>query len=172
MTNLKEILQNYLFFGVIFAIFLVALVIFLLVFNNKEKKRSIFLYGLLMNMKNTEIFSLCLILINFLLLVYTLIMKIELTLSYAIISMVTIITAFAIIKKGKHLFINSIINMVNIALVYLANLVNTLRLDNPGTTYLILQIAMNVFGMFFYIFATLKFIKNIRNKGDINEENN
>lgn len=166
MNNLKEILNNYLYFAIIFALFLVALVITLLVMSKKGTKKSIYLSGLFMNYSNVQTFSLSLILINFLLLIYTLIFKLELTKGYILISLFIILLAFGILKNAKHLLINGIINGVNLGLLYLANLVNVLRVEQGGGVYLALQIAMNIFGILFYIFTTFKFVKNIRGKGD------
>jgi len=167
MNNLKEILNDYLYFAIIFAIFLVILVTMLLVMSKKGSKKSIYLSGLFMNYKNNEVFALSLILINFLLLVYTLIFKITLTTGYILISLFIIMLAYLILKNAKYLLINGVINGVNVALLYLANLVNTLRIENGNGVYLALQIAMNVFGILFYIFTTFKFIRNIRGKGEL-----
>ena len=71
--------------------------------------------------------------------------------------------AFSLIVKPKKLIINLLINFINIALIFLANLINTLKLDNINNNiYLFLQIVINLFGLFFYIFTHLKFIKDIR----------
>lgn len=166
MNNLKEILNNYLYFAIIFAIFLVILVIVLLVMSKKGTKKSIYLSGLFMNYSNVQVFALSLILINFLLLVYTLIFKLELTKGYILISLFMIMLAFGILKNAKNLLINGLINGVNLGLLYLANLVNVLRIEQGNSMYLVLQIAMNIFGILFYIFTTCKFIKNIRGKGE------
>ncbi|MBQ6840939.1 MAG: hypothetical protein IJO63_02335 [Bacilli bacterium] len=166
MNSLKDILSNYLYFAIVFAVFLVALVITLLIMSKKGSKKSIYLSGLFMNYTNKQTMALTLIILNFLLLGYTLILKIDLTMAFILVSLFMIILAFAILKNAKYLLINSFINGVNIALIYLANLVNVLRIEHGDFSYLILQIAMNVFAILFYIFTTFKFIKNIRGKGE------
>lgn len=166
MSNLKEILSNYLYFAIIFAVFLVALVITLLILNKKGSMKSVYLSGLFMNYTNSQILALTLIIMNFLLLVYTLIFKIDITMAFGLVCLLLIITSFAVLKNAKELLISTGINGVNIALVYLANLVNAIRIENGGALYLILQIVMNVFGILFYIFTTIKFIKGIRGKGE------
>ena len=166
MNNLKDILSDYLYFAIVFAVFLVTLVVTLLILNKKGSKKSIYLSGLFMNYSNMQILSLTLILINFLLLVYTLLFKIDLSMPLILICLFIIMLSFGILKNAKDLLINSCINGVNIGLIYLANLVNVLRLENSEVTYLILQIVMNVFAVLFYIFTTCKFIKNIRGKGE------
>lgn len=170
MNNLREILQSYLFFGVIFAIFLVILVILILFLNKKGSSKSVYLYGLLMDFNNKQIFALTLILMNFLLMIYTLVMKINLTIAYGIISMLLILISFLIIKRYKYMLINGGVNLINIALIYFANLVNVLRVDNSSNLYLILQILVNIFGLLFYLFSTFKFINNIRGKELENEK--
>ena len=162
MSSLKEILHNYLYLGIIFAIFLIFLVIFVLLTSKKKGKKNIYLTGLLIDMDNKQIFALALILINFLLLIYTLIFKINLTTSLILVSIFIILLAFIINNKAKYMLINGTINLVNISIIYLANLVNTLRVDNTGFTYLLLQIVLNIFGILFYIFTTFKFIKNLK----------
>lgn len=164
MNNIIEYLKSYLYFGVIFAIFLVILVIIILIWNKKGSSKSIYLYGLFMDYKNNQVLALTLILMNFLLMIYTLIMKINLTVAYSIISILLVLISFLVLKRYKYLLINSGINFINIGLIYFANLVNTLRIDNPGALYLTLQILVNVFGLFFYMFSTFKFILNIRGK--------
>ena len=166
MSSLKHVLSDYLYFAIIFAVFLVTLVITLLVLNKKGSKKSIYLSGLFMNYTNMQTLALTLILINFLLLGYTLIFKVELTRALILICLFIIMLSFGVLKNAKALLINSVINSVNIALIYLANLVNVLRIEHGQITYLILQIVMNVFAILFYIFTTCKFIKNIRGKGD------
>ena len=166
MSDLKEILHNYLYFGVVFAIFLIALVVFVLLTNRKQSKKNIYLTGFLIDMNNKQIFAISLILINFLLLCYTLIFKINLTSSLILISTFIILLSFIINHKAKYMFINGIINCVNISLIYLANLVNSLKISNNGYLYLVLQIVMNIFGLLFYLFTTIKFIKNIKGEKD------
>ena len=119
-----------------------------------------------MNYTDKQIFSLALILLNFLLITYTLIFKVNLSMALILVCLLMIITSFAILKNAKELLINTAVNGVNISLIYLANLVNTLRIEHGDFTYLILQIIMNVFAILFYIFTTFKFIKNIRGKGE------
>lgn len=170
MDNLRMILEDYLYFAIIFAMFIIILFIIILVFNKKKTSKDIYLYGLLMDLNNFQIFSLTLILINFLIMIYTLIMKINITIAFCIISFLLILVSFIIIKKYKYALINSGVNIINIALIYFANLVNTLRIENTDKIYLILQIVVNIFGTLFYIFSTCKFINNIRGKGIINEK--
>lgn len=159
---MKELLQKYLFLLVIFALFIVFIFALTLVIKNK-KGSNYYLYGLLMNMKTNEIYTLCLIAMNFVFLSYVLIFKIKLNLPIALISTLIIMIAFSLIVKPKKLIINLLINFINIALIFLANLINTLKLDNINNNiYLFLQIVINLFGLFFYIFTHLKFIKDIR----------
>lgn len=159
---MKELLQKYLFLLVIFALFIVFIFALTLVIKNK-KGSNYYLYGLLMNMKTNEIYTLSLITMNFVFLSYVLIFKIKLNLPIALISTLIIMVAFSLIVKPKKLIINLLINFINIALIFLANLINTLKLDNINNNiYLFLQIVINLFGLFFYIFTHLKFIKDIR----------
>ena len=159
---MKELLQKYLFLLVIFALFIVFIFALTLVIKNK-KGSNYFLYGLLMNMKTNEIYALSLITMNFVFLSYVLIFKIKLNLPITLLSTLIIMVAFSLIVKPKKLIINLLINFINIALIFLANLINTLKLDNiDNNIYLFLQIVINLFGLFFYIFTHLKFIKDIR----------
>ncbi len=159
---MKELLQKYLFLLVIFALFIVFIFALTLIIKNK-KGSNYYLYGLLMNMKTNEIYTLSLITMNFVFLSYVLIFKIKLNLPIALISTLIIMVAFSLIVKPKKLIINLLINFINIALIFLANLINTLKLDNINNNiYLFLQIVINLFGLFFYIFTHLKFIKDIR----------
>ena len=165
-----ELLKKYLYFIVIFAVFLV-FIIALTLFIKHKNKTNYYLYGLLMNMKNNEIFALSLIALNFIFLSYILIFKIELNLAIILVSLILIITSFALVLKPKSLIIDLLINFVNLAVIYLANLINTLKLNQESTKiYLFLQIIINVFGLFFYIFTHLKFFKDIRK--DSYEKNN
>lgn len=159
---MKALLQKYLFLLVIFALFIVFIFALTLIIKNK-KGSNYYLYGLLMNMKTNEIYTLSLITMNFVFLSYVLIFKIKLNLPIALISTLIIMVAFSLIVKPKKLIINLLINFINIALIFLANLINTLKLDNINNNiYLFLQIVINLFGLFFYIFTHLKFIKDIR----------
>lgn len=165
-----ELLKKYLYFIVIFAVFLV-FIIALTLFIKHKNKTNYYLYGLLMNMKNNEIFALSLIALNFIFLSYILIFKIELNLAIILVSLILIITSFALVLKPKSLIIDLLINFVNLAVIYLANLINTLKLNQESAKiYLFLQIIINVFGLFFYIFTHLKFLKDIRK--DSYEKNN
>ena len=165
-----ELLKKYLYFIVIFAVFLV-FIIALTLFIKRKNKTNYHLYGLLMNMKNNEIFALSLIALNFIFLSYILIFKIELNVAIILVSLILIITSFALVLKPKSLIIDLLINFVNLAVIYLANLINTLKLNQESTKiYLFLQIIINVFGLFFYIFTHLKFLKDISK--DSYEKNN
>ena len=84
--------------------------------------------------------------------------------------MLIIISYLLVLKPGK-LCINLVINLVNIAIIYLANLVDTLRIDNTNNIYFFLQIAVNLFGLFFYMFTSLKFVKDIRKVKNEKESN-
>ena len=95
----------------------------------------------------------------------------HLNLAIILVSLILIITSFALVLKPKSLIIDLLINFVNLAVIYLANLINTLKLNQESTKiYLFLQIIINVFGLFFYIFTHLKFLKDIRK--DSYEKNN
>ena len=127
-----ELLKKYLYFIVIFAVFLV-FIIALTLFIKHKNKTNYHLYGLLMNMKNNEIFALSLIALNFIFLSYILIFKIELNLAIILVSLILIITSFALVLKPKSLIIDLLINFVNLAVIYLANLINTLKLNQEST---------------------------------------
>ena len=172
MNNLREVLSSYLYFLVVFAVFLVFLVFFILFTGKKRKMKSFYLFGLLLDFNNKQVLALTFIIINYLLLVYTLLFKVPLSLAFGLISSLLILLSFGILKKAKYLLINGGINVINIGLIYLANLVNTLRTDNASTLYYILQILINAFGVLFYTFTSLKFFRNIQSKEFINEENN
>lgn len=172
MTDLKEILSNYLYLIIIFAIFLVALLGIIVFFNQFSNKRRIHLYGLLMDLNNMQILALSLIIINFLLLAYVLVTKLSLSVAVAIVSFILIFLAFLLNKNYKYLVINSLMNLVSIGLVYLANLVNELRLASSSEMYFILQVLVNVFGLLFYLISAIKYIKNIRTKGGSYAKNN
>ena len=107
-----ELLKKYLYFIVIFAVFLV-FIIALTLFIKRKNKTNYHLYGLLMNMKNNEIFALSLIALNFIFLSYILIFKIELNLAIILVSLILIITSFALVLKPKSLIIDLLINFVN-----------------------------------------------------------
>lgn len=172
MTNLKEILNNYLLLIVVFAVILVVIAAVILLFNKFSFKKKIYLYGLLMDLKNNEIFALTLIIVNFLLLCYVLIMKLPLSPAIAILSFLLVFIAFVLVKSFINILVNSVINGVSIGLIYLANLVNQLRLASNSKAYLVLQIGVNVFGLLFYIFTMIKFVRNIRYTGGKSEKNN
>lgn len=164
MSELKEVLSSYLYFGVIFAIFLVILAYLILFVSSKKKRKSYYLFGLLIGFDNKQILALTLIIINYLLLVYTLLFKVKLSLSFGLVSLFLILLSFVFLKKYLFVLVNGGINLVNIGLIYLANQINTLRLDNPDQLYYLLQIAINVFGILFYTFTSLKFFRNIQEK--------
>ena len=170
MSNIREIVNNYLYFGIVFAIVLVGIVVAALIISKNEVK-SIYLKGLLMELTNVQVLALSLIILNFMLSVYALVMKFELTTAFCIVSIALILLAFTLLKKPKEIAINTLISMVNVGIIYVANLVNELRINNDSTSYLILQILVNFFGIMFYIFATCKYINNIRGKGEINGKN-
>lgn len=169
MNDLKEVLNSYLYFGVIFAIFLVILAFFILFVSGKKKRKSYYLFGLLLDFDNKQIFALSLIVINFLLLVYTLLFKIKLSISFILVSLFLILLAYAVLKNAKYMLINGIINLVNLGYIYLANLVNTLRIEKTAGSY-VLQILINILGVFFYLFTSLKFFRNIQGKEYRNEK--
>ena len=171
MNELREVLNSYLYFGVVFAVFLVALAFITVFVSGKKKRKSFYLFGLLLDFNNKQIFALSLIIINFLLLVYTLIFKIKLSISFSLISLLLILISFAVLKKAGYLLINGTINVVNLGYIYLANLVNSLRLENTTGSY-ILEIMINVLGLLFYLFTSLKFFRNIQGKEYQNEKNN
>ena len=163
MSELKEVLNSYLYFGVVFAVFLVILAFVFLFANVKKKRKSFYLFGLLLDFNNRQIFALSLIIINFLLLAYTLLFKIKISISFILVSSFLILLAFALLKSAKYLLINGTINLINLGYIYLANLVNTLRLEKTAGSY-ILQILINILGVFFYLFTSLKFFRNIQRK--------
>lgn len=165
-----ELIQKYLFFVIVFALFLV-LIFALGLFLKNNKKSNYAFYGTLMDLKNNEIFALALIIMNYLLLTYFLIFKIKFNISFAIISSLLIIISYLLVLKPSKLCINLVINLVNIAIIYLANLVDTLRIDNTNNIYFFLQIAVNLFGLFFYMFTSLKFVKDIRKVKNEKESN-
>lgn len=164
MSELKEVLNSYLYFGVVFAIFLVFLAYVILFISGKKKRKSYYLFGLLIDFDNKQILALSLIIINYLLLAYTLLFKVKLSVSFTLISLLLILISFAVIKRYPYVFINGIINLVNVGLIYLANLINTLRLENTGVSYYILQILINAFGVLFFTFTSIKFFRNIQGK--------
>lgn len=170
MKELKEVLNSYLYFGVVFAIFLVFLAYVILFVMGKQKRKSFYLFGLLLDFSNQQIFALSFIIINFLLLSYTLLFKIDLSVSFALVSTFLILMSYAIIKQWKYVLINGIINLVNVGYIYLANLINTLRLEKTTGSY-ILQILINILGILFYLFTSLKFFRNIQRKEYQNEKN-
>ena len=137
MNELREVLNSYLYFGVVFAVFLVALAFITVFVSGKKKRKSFYLFGLLLDFNNKQIFALSLIIINFLLLVYTLIFKIKLSISFSLISLLLILISFAVLKKAGYLLINGTINVVNLGYIYLANLVNSLRLENTTGSYIL-----------------------------------
>ena len=165
-----ELIQKYLFFVIVFALFLV-LIFALGLFLKNNKKSNYAFYGTLMDLKNNEIFALALIIMNYLLLTYFLIFKIKFNISFAIISSLLIIISYLLVLKPSKLCINLVINLVNIAIIYLANLVDTLRIDNTNNIYFFLQIAVNLFGLFFYMFTSLKFVNDIRKVKNEKESN-
>ena len=170
MSEIIDIINKYIYFIFVFFIFLLLIISMFLFANRKGKKRRIYLFGLFMNYNNKQIFALSLMLLNFLLLSYTLILKIPLSKDLICISSLMILISFIILKRYNYVLINGLINIVNISLIYIAHLVNELRLSESTVAYFSLQILMNVFSLFFYIFTTIKFIKNIRGKELNNEQ--
>ncbi len=171
MSELKEVLNSYLYFGVVFAIFLVFLAYVILFISGKKKRKSYYLFGLLIDFNNEQILALSLIIINYLLLVYTLLFKVRLSAAFTLISLLSILVAFAIINRFSYVLINGVINLVNVGMIYLANLINTLRLENAGSSYYILQILINAFGVLFFTFTSIKFFRNIQGKEYQREKN-
>ena len=167
MNNLREVLNSYLYFGIVFAIFLVALAYVTLFVSRKRKRKSFYLFGLLLDFNNKQVLALSFLIINYLLLVYTLLFKIKLSLSFGLVSSFLVLSSFAVLKNAKYVLFNGGINLINIGLIYLANLINTLRLENTGAPYYILQVLINAFGFLFYSFTSLKFFRNIQGKDEL-----
>ncbi len=166
-----EFVQKYLYFVIVFSLFLVLMFAFYFILK-KGGKKNYNLYGMFLNLKNNEIFSLSLIITNYLFLTYFLIFKIKFNTSFALVSELLIFISFIIILKWKELFINLLINGVNISTIYLAGLINEIKLVNTDNyLYFFLQVAINLFGLFFYMFTHLKFIKDIRKVKNEKESN-
>ena len=168
MENLKAILSDYLIFVIVFALCLVGIICLALIYGSKSPKKSIYLYGMFIDYKNSHIWSLTLFIMQYLLLCYSLATKKELTLSLGIICMILIIIASILNKRILNIFINILIETVNLAIVYFGSLVDTLRNQAGETKYLFLQIAIMFAGLLFYTFTTFKFIKDIRRKDELN----
>lgn len=166
-----EFIQKYLFLVIVFSLFLV--LIFALYFIiKKQGKNNYNLYGMFLNLKNNEIFALSLIIINYLFLTYFLIFKLDFSIAFAVVSEILILLSFILVLKWKALFINLLINGVNVSTIYLANLINEIKLANTDNyIYFFLQVAINLFGLFFYMFTHLKFIKDIRKVKNEKENN-
>ena len=101
-----------------------------------------------------------------------LIFKLDFSISFAVVSEILILLSFILVLKWKALFINLLINGVNVSTIYLANLINEIKLANTDNyIYFFLQVAINLFGLFFYMFTHLKFIKDIRKVKNEKENN-
>ena len=164
--------QSYIFF-MSFALFaFVFIAILILLSRKKNNKLSRNLYGYFNKLNTKSIYALSLLFVNFFLLSFLLIMKINLNYFYIGISILLIVIAFILNNNAFSLIINTFINLINIAIVYLGSLVNVLRIDNNAPVFYILQIFMNVLGLLFFIFTTMKFMKNLNRKDKIDEKNN
>ena len=172
MNSIKDLLNNYSYFLIIFFIFLIMLTIITFITNQTKSKSNTFLIGLFLDYTKRQTYALSLIIINFLLLSYTIIFKINLSLNLGLISTSVIIIAYLINRNYKYLLINTLINIINIFIIYLPNLVNLLRINDNNPGYFVLQIFTNIFGILFLSFTSLKFIKDNQIKGEINEKNN
>lgn len=167
MENLKTILSNYLIFVIVFALCLVVIFSFTLYYGSKSSKKSIYLYGMFMDYKTPQVWALTLYIMQFLLLSFFLVTKKELSIGLIIICMLFTIIASILSKSFINVIINTLLEGVNLAIIYFGSLVNTLRLQVGNNKYLFLQIAIMFAGLLFYVFTSFIYIKNIRKKDKI-----
>lgn len=170
MKSIKMILNNYLYFIILFGLFLILLFSILLVLTKGKKKVNIYLKGLLMNLSDYQILALALCIIDTLLFIYALVFKIKLSLALGIVLFLLILIAFIPLKNIKFLLRNVCLNSIGIGILYLANLINNLRLQDNLTSFYLMQIGINILGIFFSLFSFLKYLKNIREIEDLNEK--
>ena len=146
MESLKLILSKYLIFVIVFALCLVVIFAFTLYFGSKSTKKSIYLYGMFMEYKTSQIWSLTLFIMQFLLLGYSLATKSDLTKELIVVCMASTIIASVLSKNIMNIIINTALECVNLAIIYFGSLVNDLRLQTSNN-YLFLQIELylNIF---------------------------
>ncbi len=170
MKSIKLVLDNYGYFIIFFGIVL-AILLGILVFLTKGKKKvNVYIKGLFMNLSDKQILALTLCIIDTLLLIYTLVFKIKLSLSLGIVLFLLILIPFILLKNIKFLLSNVLLNSIGIGILYLANLINNLRIQDNLTVYYLMQIGINILGIFFYLFSFIKYLKNIREIEDLNEK--
>ena len=167
MENLKTILSNYLIFVIVFALCLVVIFSFTLYYGSKSSKKSIYLYGMFMDYKTPQVWALTLYIMQFLLLSFFLVTKKELSIGLIIICMIFTIVGSILSKNILNIIIHTVLEAVNLAIIYFGSLVNTLRLQVGNNKYLFLQISIMFAGLLFYIFTSFIYIKNIRKKDKI-----
>jgi hypothetical protein len=168
MENLKTILSNYLIFVIVFALCLVVIFAFTLYYGSKSAKKSIYLYGMFMDYKTPQIWALTMFIMQFLLLGFFLITKKELSIGLIVICMLFTIIGSILSKSIINVIMNTILEAVNLAIIYFGSLVNTLRVQVGNNKYLFLQIAIMFAGLLFYVFTTFIYVKNIRKRDKIN----
>ena len=66
MENLKNIISDYLIFVIVFAVFLVVIYLLAFMFSKPGSKKSIYLYGLVLDYKTNELWALTLYVLNYL----------------------------------------------------------------------------------------------------------
>lgn len=160
MSDLVAGFKKYLFLIIIFAVFICIIFGYILFTTRKNGRKNIPMRGLLMDLTTGNIWALSLISINFIFLSFLLVFKYELSLGIIIISMLLVLVSFILCKNIKNIIVNTLINGISLGIIYLGLIVNGLELDS-NVLHFILKVAMNAFGLIFYMFILGKYIRNI-----------
>ncbi len=171
MENLRAIISNYLIFVIVFAICLVLIFVLALYYGSKSTKKSVYLYGMFIDYKTPQIWSLTLFIMQYLLLGFSLATKQPLTVALGVVCMTLTLIASILNKNIINILVNILIEGVNIAIIYFGYLVDTLRNQAGDNKYLFLQIAIMFTGLMFYTFTMFKYFKDIKRKGGQDAKN-
>ena len=160
MNSLLLGFKKYLFLIIIFAVFICIAFSYIAFSTRKKGKKNVALRGLLMELNNKKIFALTLVCLNFILETFLLIFKYELNLGIIILSSLMVLIGFILCKNFKNIILNTLINGINLGVIYLGLIINHLEVGS-NVLHFILKVAMNAFGLIFYMFILGKFIRNI-----------
>lgn len=167
--DIIDILKKYMYLILIFAVFFAISFMYLNNLLKKKKKKSYALKGLLLDLSKWDVLAMSFVLVNSVLLFYFLVFKLEINSALFICSNVFLIGSFILHRSLKN-FINIFINILNIAVIYLNTYIISLSNVLDRKIYLLTQISVNVFGILFFLFTMLYFIKSIALGGDKNED--
>ena len=168
MEQLSQILSKYSIFIIIFIVALAIIFVLSICFKKNKIKKSIYLYGMFVDYKTSQIWALVCFTLQFLLLVFSLVTKQALNVPISIICLLLVFIGAFLSGDLLNILINTIICGVNLLVLYYGGLVDVLRDQTGDNRYLLLQIAIMFAGILLYIFTFLKFVNDIRKKDRLN----